>query len=221
MTHWPQPMQPPSPHGRLIGYARVSTPDQKLDHQLDLLARVGCDKVFYDQGVSGAKAKRPGSDKLLRYLAAGDLLVVYKLDRLGRSVQHLSDLIIRFDERDIHFCSLTEGLNTATSGGKLIFHIFAAMAEFHRDLIRENTKNGLDAARKRGKRLGRPPLLNDDQTLIAHQRIYNDGATLRETAIYFEVSPMDLSRFSSVSLNWINPIKENYYGTRPHRRIQA
>ncbi len=194
MTIWPRSIEPPAPCGRIIGYARVSTADQKLDHQLDLLAKAGCDKVFYDPGVSGAKAERPGLDKMLRFLRPGDIVVVYKLDRLGRSVLHLSDLITRFDNGDVHFCSLTEGIDTTTSGGKLIFHIFAAVAEFHRDLIRENTINGLNAARKRGSRLGRPPILDDITTLEAHRFMRQEGASLEMTADRFNVSTRTLQR---------------------------
>ena len=202
MTLWPHAMQPPAPDGRIIGYARVSTPDQKLDHQLDLLARVGCHKVFHDHGVSGAKAERPGLDAMLRFLRAGDIVVVYKLDRLGRSVLHLSDLVTRFDNDGVHFCSLTEGIDTTTAGGKLIFHIFAAVAEFGRDLIRENTKNGLDAARKRGKRLGRPPILDEVTTFEAHRFMQQEGVSLEDVAERFNVSSATLNRrFRSYGLD--------------------
>jgi len=163
MTRWPCAMMPPPAGGRIIGYARVSMSDQKLDHQLDLLEKVGCHKVFCDHGVSGGKARRDGLDKALEYLGTDDVLVVYKLDRLGRSVLHLSDLITRFDNQGIHFCSLSEGIDTTTSGGKLVFHIFAAMAEFHRDLIRENTLSGLEAART----CASPPLAVPTRTVTA------------------------------------------------------
>ena len=205
MTLWPPPMVSPDAGGRIVGYARVSTPDQKLDHQLDLLERVGCDKVFCDHGISGGKARRPGLDKALRYLRQGDVLVVYKLDRLGRSVLHLSDLITRFDSEGIHFCSLTEGIDTTTSGGKLIFHIFAAVAEFHRDLIRENTRNGLDAARKRGVALGRPRLLSEIATLEAHRYMRQEGRSADETAAYFQVSKSTLLRgFKRLGLDYLD-----------------
>ena len=152
MSIWPDL----EPHGAKIGYGRVSTLEQKLDMQLDALNAVQCDKIFSDQGVSGAKASRPGLDKALRVLSPGDMLVVFKLDRLGRSVLHLADLLTRFHNEDIHFCSLSEGINTATPGGKLVFHVFAAVAEFQRDLIRENTIHGLQAARDRDKSWGGP-----------------------------------------------------------------
>jgi len=150
--------------------------------------------VFCDHGVSGGKARRDGLDKALEYLGTDDVLVVYKLDRLGRSVLHLSDLITRFDNQGIHFCSLSEGIDTTTSGGKLVFHIFAAMAEFHRDLIRENTLSGLEAARKRGACLGRPRLMNETITLEAHRFVHQDGISLLDTADHFQVSRTTLTR---------------------------
>lgn len=120
--------------GRKIGYARVSTTDQKLDMQLDALNGSGCEQIFTDHGVSGAKASRPGLDEALEVMQPGDAIVVYKLDRLGRSVQHLSDLLVRLRGEGIHFCSLSEGINTTTPGGKLVFHMFSSIAEFQRDL---------------------------------------------------------------------------------------
>lgn len=138
--------------GRKIGYARVSTRDQKLRMQRDALAAVGCDEIFEDHGVSGKLHNRPGLDSLLRVLQPGDTVVLFKLDRLGRSVLHLADLLVRFRDEQIHFCSVAEGINTATPGGKLVYHLFSAMAEFHREIIVENTIEGLAAARRRGKR---------------------------------------------------------------------
>ena len=114
--------------GRLVGYARVSTPEQRLDLQIDCLKSAGCVRIFKDHGISGAKAKRPGLDAMLADLQRDDMVVVYKLDRLGRSVLHLSDLLVRFQHEGIHFCSLSEGINTATPAGKLTFHLFSAVA---------------------------------------------------------------------------------------------
>lgn len=179
---------------RLIGYARVSTSDQKLDMQLDALAGAGCQKVFYDHGVSGAKAARPGLDALLEYLCEGDMLVVYKLDRLGRSSFHLADLLTRLGNMDVQFCSLTEGINTANFGGRFVYHLFAAVAEFHRDLIRENTLNGLRAARERGSKIGRPRKMSESDVLEAHRRIYQEGASLAEVAGLYRVSESTLHR---------------------------
>ena len=155
MTIWPQIES----QGRKFGYARVSTKDQKLRMQIDALNSIGCARVFRDHGISGAKGSRPGLDKMLSRLARGDTVVVFKLDRLGRSVLHLSDLLVKFQNEGIHFCSLSEGINTTTAGGKLVYHIFSAMAEFQRDVISENTVAGIEAARKRGKQIGRPSQL--------------------------------------------------------------
>ena len=183
-----------SARGRLIGYARVSTLDQKLNMQLDALARAGCEDVFKDHGVCGADAQRPGLNAMLEVLRAGDVLVVYRLDRLGRSVQHLSDLLTRFDNADIGFCSLTEGINTTTSGGKLVFHVFAAVAQFYRDLIRENTLCGLQAARERGQLLGRPPLLDIDQVLEVHRALAQGDRSVAECAMLLGVSRRTVTR---------------------------
>lgn len=194
MELWPQQISPDADGARVFGYARVSTDDQRLDMQFDALARTGSVQVFYDHGVSGAKAERPGLEKALDTLVEGDTLVVYKLDRLGRSVLHLADLLTRLDRDGIHFCSLTEGINTATPGGKLVFHIFAAIAEFHRDLIRENTRNGLAAARKRGVRLGRPPKLSVEDVIEAHRLMHQEGWSLSRLLSRFEISESTLLR---------------------------
>lgn len=180
--------------GRKVGYARVSTKDQKLRMQYDGLSAVGCDPIFEDHGVSGAKASRPGLDEMLAEIRRGDALVVFKLDRLGRSVLHLADLLVRFQREDIHFCSLSEGINTATPGGKLVFHIFSAMAEFQREIIVENTLAGLDAARKRGSRLGRPPALDVETVLAAHRSITQDGLSVAEAARRLGADRTTLSR---------------------------
>src|ERR671923_1265567 len=132
-----------------IGYARVSTQDQTLNLQKDALEKIGCTKIFTDTA-SGAKAERKGLDEALEYLREGDTLVVWRLDRLGRSLKHLIETISQLDTRKIGFKSLTENIDTTTSGGKLIFHIFGALAEFERNLIRERTQAGLTAARARG-----------------------------------------------------------------------
>lgn len=194
MELWPQQFSSEADGARIFGYARVSTEDQRLDMQFDALSRTGCTQVFYDHGVSGAKAARPGLDQALDRLSAGDMLIVYKLDRLGRSVLHLADLLTRLDRDGVHFCSLTEGINTATPGGKLVFHIFAAIAEFHRDLIRENTRNGLAAARKRGARLGRPPKLSVEDVVEAHRLMHQEGWTLARLLARFQISESTLLR---------------------------
>ena len=151
-----------------VGYARVSTEEQNLDLQIEALTDAGCDRIITDQAQSGIKAAetRPGFSEALELLGSGDLLVVWKLDRVGRSIADLIHLLKLFGERRIEFRSLTDGIDTTTAGGRLVFHIMGALAEFERDLIQERTKAGLRAARKRGKRLGRPPILNIAQ--IAH-----------------------------------------------------
>src|SRR5512143_2857552 len=142
----------------LVGYARVSTTDQTLDLQKDALEKAGCERIFTDTA-SGAKAERVGLDQALGYVRKGDTLVVWRLDRLGRSLRHLIETITKLNERGIGFKSITEAIDTTTSGGKLIFHIFGALAEFERDIIRERTQAGLTAARARGRKGGRPKAL--------------------------------------------------------------
>ncbi|WP_420628630.1 recombinase family protein [Candidatus Leptofilum sp.] len=152
----------------LIGYARVSTDDQNLALQEDALKKVGCKKIFSDK-MSGAKSARPGLQEALTYLRDGeDTLVVWRLDRLGRSLKNLIEMMSLLENRSIGFQSLQESINTTTSGGKLIFHIFGALAEFERNLIRERTKAGLTAARARGKKGGRPKSLDREKV----QRLY-------------------------------------------------
>jgi DNA invertase Pin-like site-specific DNA recombinase len=143
----------------LIGYARVSTTDQTLALQQDALKDAGCDKIFTDTA-SGARTDRPGLADALWQLRQGDTLVVWRLDRLGRSLVHLIETIKDLQQRGIHFKSLQEQLDTGTSGGKLLFHVFGALAEFERDLIRERTQAGLVAARARGRVGGRPRALS-------------------------------------------------------------
>ena len=161
-----------------IGYARVSTDDQTLDLQLDALAKTGCDRIFRDT-FSGAMADRPGLRDALDHLRPGDTLVVWRLDRLGRSVRHLIETITGLHERGIGFRSLTESIDTTTSSGKLVFHIFGALAEFERDLIRERTTAGLLAARARGRTGGRPKVraFQDSRKLAAARRLYAEGKT--------------------------------------------
>ncbi len=142
----------------LVGYARVSTTEQTLDLQFDALKKAGCSKIFTDTA-SGAKTERKGLDEALSYVREGDTLVVWRLDRLGRSLTHLIETVSQLDNRKIGFKSLTEQIDTTTSGGKLIFHIFGALAEFERNLIRQRTNAGLQAARARGRVGGRPKKL--------------------------------------------------------------
>ncbi len=158
----------------LIGYARVSTQDQTLALQHDALQKAGCFKVFTDT-ISGSTStnERKGLIEALPFLRQGDTLVVWKLDRLGRSLKHLIETVTELQEKGIGFKSLTEQIDTTTSGGKLIFHVFGALAEFERDLIRERTQAGLAAARARGRLGGRRALLDDKKRKLL-QALYAD-----------------------------------------------
>ncbi len=155
-----------------IGYARISTNEQNLSLQMDALEKADCGKIFHDQ-ISGAKTKRPGLDEALAYLREGDVLVVWRLDRLGRSLKHLIELVNSLEERGIGFQSLQESIDTTTSGGKLIFHIFGALAEFERNLIQERTYAGLVAARARGRTGGRPKALDAKGAALLY-RLYDE-----------------------------------------------
>jgi DNA invertase Pin-like site-specific DNA recombinase len=156
----------------LVGYARVSTEDQTLALQLDALQTAGCERIFSDR-MSGAKVERPGLTEAVEFCREGDILTVWRLDRLSRSLTQLIALMTTLDAQGIGFKSLTEQIDTTTSGGKLIFHIFGALAEFERNLIRERTRAGLAAARARGRQGGRPKKLDARKTEMA-QRLYND-----------------------------------------------
>jgi DNA invertase Pin-like site-specific DNA recombinase len=149
----------------LIGYERVSTDDQNLALQHDALLAAGCDRIFSDK-MSGAKADRPGLKQAFDFARSGDTLIVWRLDRLGRSLKDLIALVEELESRKIGFRSLQESIDTTTSGGKLIFHLFGALAEFERNLIRERTQAGLQAARARGRKGGRRQKLSPDQIAI-------------------------------------------------------
>ena len=178
----------------LIGYARVSTHDQTLNLQRDALEKAGCNRTFTDTA-SGAKAARKGLEQALNYVRKGDTLVVWRLDRLGRSLPHLISTMTDLEERGIGFKSLTENIDTTTSGGKLIFHIFGALAEFERNLIRERTQAGLTAARARGKRGGRPNNLTARQRTIA-QSLYDDPKnSIAEICRTLKISKATLYRY--------------------------
>ncbi len=159
-----------------IGYARVSTGEQTLDLQRDALAKAGCDRVL-EETASGAKADRPVLQEALAYARAGDTLVVWRLDRLGRSLPHLIETVAALAARGIGFKSLTEQIDTTTPGGKLVFHVFGALAEFERDLTRERTHAGLAAARARGRTGGRPKKLADPKRLALARALYHGGQT--------------------------------------------
>ena len=160
-----------------VGYARVSTEDQNLRMQEDALKSAGCEEIYTDIA-SGSKAQRPGLDKALAYIREGDTLVVWKLDRLGRSIQHLIQTMT----------VMQESIDTATSGGKLIFHLFSALAEFERDLIRERTHAGLKAARVRGRMGGRPPMLDNRQITRMIEMYDEQKNTVAEICKIYDIS---------------------------------
>ena len=170
----------------LIGYARVSTRDQSLDGQLDALHRAGCERVF-SEVASGARDDRPVLQETLAYARPGDVLVSLKLDRVARSLQHLTGLVADLNHRRVGLKSLTEEIDTSSPGGKLVFHIFGAIAEFERDLIRERTRVGLDAARKRGRVGGRPVKMTPAK-LEAARKLLQSGTSVREIADSLGVS---------------------------------
>lgn len=179
----------------LVGYARVSTDGQNLALQEDALNKAGCEKLFFDT-ISGSKDERPGLTEALSHLRKGDTLVVWKLDRLGRSIKHLINTVTTLQEQGIGFCSLQEGINTQTSGGKLVFHIFGALAEFERDLIKERTNAGIQAARARGRIGGRPKALANPRQISMLKTMYNspEQYTIDEICSHFEISKSTLYR---------------------------
>lgn len=170
----------------LIGYARVSTIDQDPALQIDALRSAGCERIFEDVS-SGAKAERAGLADALAYLRDGDVLVVWRLDRLGRSLAHLIDTVGALEARGVGFRSLSETIDTTTSGGRLIFHVFGALGQFERDLIRDRTKAGLTAAAARGRKGGRRPLMNEEKLERARKYIA-EGLNVREAAGRIKVS---------------------------------
>src|SRR4051812_46435429 len=182
----------------LIGYARVSTLDQTLALQQDALNAAGCERIFTDTA-SGSRTDRPGLADALEHLRQGDTLVVWRLDRLGRSLVHLIDTIRQLQERGIGFRSLQEQIDTTTSGGKLVFHVFGALAEFERDLIRERTHAGLAAARARGRLFGRPRRLTSRQIKQLRSLARDERTTVGEIcqtlgisrATYYRYLPED------------------------------
>ncbi|NSZ02369.1 recombinase family protein [Agrobacterium tumefaciens] len=176
-----------------IGYARVSTVDQHLDLQRNALRLAGCNRIFEDHGVSGSNEQRGGLSSMLKALRRGDILVVWRLDRLGRSIIHLISMVESLKRRGIGFVSLTESIDTSSAGGQLIFHILAALAEFEKSLIRERTIAGIAAAKARGKLPGRRPALTEVQCMEIRATL-NSGVSLREVARNYNVHPRTVLR---------------------------
>ena len=178
----------------IIGYARVSTEEQNLNLQIDALKKSNCDTIITDRGVSGATTSRPGLNKVLRIVKSGDKIVVWRLDRLGRSLIHLVKLLEVLGHRSVSFQSLTENIDTASSGGKLVFHMMAALAEFERSLISERTKAGIASARAAGKKIGRPSLLTAIQIKEARHLLDKEKLPIDKIAIIFGVHSRTLFR---------------------------
>lgn len=192
----------------LIGYARVSTVDQEPALQLDALNKAGCGKVFTDKA-SGALERRPQLDKMMEHLRPGDTVVVWRLDRLGRSLRNLIALIDDLAVNEVGFKSLTEAIDTTTAGGKLIFSIFGALAEFERSLIRERTMAGLAAARARGRNGGRPPKMTPEKIELAKKLYMEKTHTVEEIGNLLGVTRKTIYRhletFSTAQLSQGSP----------------
>ena len=177
-----------------IGYARVSTEDQNLDLQNDALKEAKCDHI-YEEKISGKIKDRPALDEALNFMRRGDTLVVWKLDRLGRSLKHLIEIINNLMDNGMYFMSLQEKIDTTSTSGKLIFHIFAALAEFEREIISERTKAGLKAARARGRFGGRPKKLNEEQTRMVKKMWKDHTIPIDEITRTFDISRPTLYKY--------------------------
>lgn len=179
--------------GGVVGYARVSRPDQSLDRQRDALTGAGCDRVFTDHGVSGAATTRPGLDALLAYVRPGDTIVVQALDRLGRTTRHLLELVEDLTGRGIGLRILTLGVDTRTPAGQLVLTVMAALAQMERDILRERTMDGLAAAKARGRVGGRPSSLSTEQAGVV--RVWAaEGKSQVEIARLLGTSPRSVGR---------------------------
>lgn len=177
----------------LLGYARVSTDEQDLALQLDALTRAGCERTFTDKA-SGASNNRPGMEQLLSHIRSGDSLVVWKLDRLGRTVKGLVDMVAGLETKGIQFRSLTDGIDTSTGPGRFFFHIMAALAQMERELISERTRAGLTAAKARGKQGGRNPKMTKAK-LLAAKKLLTVGTSPKEVAEQLGISIPTLYRW--------------------------
>lgn len=177
-----------------IGYARVSTEDQHLHLQIDTLKKAGCARIFSDE-MSGAKSERPGLSEALAFVRAGDTLVVWRLDRLGRSLKDLIHHVEELKAKQVEFCSLTENIDTSNSGGKFMFHVFSALAEFERDLIRERTMAGLAAARARGRLGGRPAKMTAKDIQVAAKLMVDPDVSIGDICRTLRISRTTLYRY--------------------------
>jgi len=177
-----------------IGYARVSTEDQSLDLQINALKQAGCKKIFTDYGLSGKGFDRPGLHQALATLKSEDTLAVWRLDRLGRSLPKLIELVDNLGKRNVEFQSLTENIDTSSSGGRLLFHIMGALAEFERTLISERTRAGMEAARLKGRHIGRRPSLTERQVQDAVRSIAS-GKTHSAVARQYSITTRTLQRY--------------------------
>lgn len=177
-----------------IGYARISTKDQKLDLQTDALKSAGCEKIFADS-TSGAKSVRPGLDEALNFARKKDVIVVWKLDRLGRGLKRLIQTVNELSEREVGFESIEEKLDTMTASGKLLFHIFGALAEFERELIRERTNAGLKAARARGRNGGRPKSLSAADEKMVKKLMDDKTIPIKDVCKQFQISRSTLYKY--------------------------
>ena len=178
----------------LIGYARVSTDDQSLAPQLDSLRKSGCERIFEDK-ISATISRRPNLDKALDFARPGDTLVVWRLDRLSRSLRDLIETVAKLESQGVQLKSLQESLDTTTSNGKLVFHLFGALAEFERNLIRERTVAGLQAARARGRQFGRPPALDKAMQRRAVELYEKKNLTVREICELMKISKPTLYKY--------------------------
>lgn len=176
-----------------VGYARVSTRDQDYTMQAEALTVAGCEKIF-EETASGAQKDRPELAKAISYLRKGDVLVVWKMDRLARSLKQLIDTVEDLERRGIGFVSLTESIDTTTPGGRLVFHVFGALAEFERELIRERTNAGLKSAKERGVKLGRPKALEGEALGVAKALLKSGDMTASQVAEHVGVSRATLYR---------------------------
>lgn len=200
----------------LIGYARVSSQDQNPDLQLDALTRAGCEQVFVEKVTGTGLKARPEWEACRRTLRKGDTLVVWRLDRLGRSLKDLVEIIQDLEGRSVGFKSLTESIDTSNAGGKLIFHVFGALAEFEHSLIRERTKAGLAAARARGRKGGRRPKLSKADVKKAAAMLLDPTVTKTEVAEHFHTTRMTLNEALKREGYPLNPAAVAPAHSEPH-----